>query len=50
MLGRIEVTDANRHPNCLITRGLESVYGYNFNGETDILLAYDQAVRKICQV
>ncbi len=45
MLSRIEVIDGNRYPNCLATRGLETVFGYNFTGETDILLAYSQAVR-----
>lgn len=45
MHSRIEVLDANRYPNCLATRGLEGVFGYNFNGSTDILLAYREAVR-----
>ncbi|BDA48308.1 hypothetical protein COCOBI_11-5680 [Coccomyxa sp. Obi] len=45
VLSWIEVVDARQHPNCLAIRGLESVFGYNFNGETDILLAHRQAVR-----
>lgn len=43
-LSRIEVVDANRYPTCLATRGLESIFGYNFTGKTDILLAYSEAV------
>lgn len=45
MLSRIEVLDANRYPNCLATRGLESIFGYNFSGKTDILLAHSEAVK-----
>lgn len=45
MPSRIEVLDANQYPDCLGTRGLESVFGYNFTGTTDILLAYSQAAK-----
>ncbi|KAK9918371.1 hypothetical protein WJX75_003554 [Coccomyxa subellipsoidea] len=45
VLSRIEVVDATHYPNCLDLRGLESVFGYNFTGTTDILLAHSQAVR-----
>lgn len=39
------MVDAHRYPNCLAIRRLESVFGYNFDGTTDILLAYSAAVR-----
>ena len=42
---RIEVVNAKQQPNCLALKGLESVFGYNFTGETDILLAYSKAAR-----
>jgi len=42
---RIEIADANKCSDCLALRGLESVFGYNFTGKTDILLAHSMAVR-----
>lgn len=42
---RLQVVNANHHPNCLAMKGLESVFGYNFNGTTDVLLAHSQAAQ-----
>ena len=39
------LVDASQQPNFLALKGLESVFGFNFTGETDILLAYSEAVR-----
>ena len=41
----IEVLDGNHYPYCLALKGLESIFGYNFSGTTDVLLAYSEAVK-----
>ena len=44
MSNPIEVVDAHRYPNCLVTEHLQNFFGYSYNGETDVLLAYSWAV------
>ena len=45
MISQIEVLDASQDPDILVTKGLDSVFGYDFTGSTDILLAHSNAVR-----